>query len=99
MLFLVYCFFLIEFGSSLLIRWSINTVYQLQERVILYSSYFYPEGMLFNLCVQNLLTVIFFSTLHVSFFYYISFFSYLTSNDKKETQRGAFSIVKLCLHL
>ena len=46
--------FLIEFGSSLLIRWSINTVYQLQERVILYSSYFYPEGRLFNLyCVQT----------------------------------------------
>ena len=64
-------FFLIEFGSSLLIRWSINTVYQLQERVILYSSYFYPEGMLFNLCVQNLLTVIFFSTLHVSIFFNI----------------------------
>ena len=64
MLFLIYCFFLIEFGSSLLIRWSFNTVYQLQERVILYSSYFHSEGRLFNLyCVQNLLPVIFFSVL------------------------------------
>lgn len=97
MLFLIYCFFLIEFGSSLLIRWSFNTVYQLQERVILYSSYFYPEGRLFNLyCVQNLLPLIFFSVLHVSIFYHINFSSYLTSNNKSKIQRGAFSIVIIC---
>ena len=89
MLFLVY-FFLIEFGSSLLIRWSFNTVYQLQERVILYSSYFYPEGRLFNLyCVHNLLRVFF--LVFSLCFYHINFSSYLTSNNKNKIQRGAFS--------
>ena len=83
-------FFLIEFGSSLLIRWSFNTVYQLQERVILYSSYFHSEGRLFNLyCVQNLLPVIF-SVFYLCF-YHINFSSYLTSNNKNKIQRGAFS--------
>ena len=85
-------FFLIESGSSLLIRWSFNTVYQLQERVILYSSYFHSEGRLFNLyCVQNLLPVIF--LVFYLFFYHIYFSSYLTSNNKNKIQRGAFSVV------
>ena len=85
-------FFLIESGSSSLIRWSFNTVYQLQERVILYSSYFHSEGRLFNVyCVQNLLPVMF--LVFYLFFYHINFSSYLTSNNKNKIQRGAFSVV------